>query len=261
MKLRLATFLAAFVQAGVLLAQPGPDHELWNALVREYVSPQALVDYAGWIQSGKPRLEQYVGIVGRKWPEDLAPEARKAALINAYNALTVSWILANYPVKSIWQTKRPFTQARHLVDGRHVSLDGIETSLREMGDPRIHAVLVCASRGCPPLRREAYIESRLDGQLDDATRTWLANPGQNEFLRNQNTARISKIFKWYGGDFEKNGGSVWSFLARYSDTGPSFPDHRTTIRYKSYHWGLNDASGLGRSYSQINFLWDAARNK
>lgn len=249
-----------FLPAGVE-ATPGLDHELWDAQVREYVSPQARVDYARWIRSEKPRLEQYIAIIGQKWAENLTPAARKAALINAYNALTVSWIMENYPVESIWRTKHPFTLARHVVDGRKVSLDDLETWLRDMGDPRIHAALVCASRSCPPLRREAYVESRLDEQLDDNTRRWLANSDLNEFLPRQKTAKISKVFDWYHGDFEKNGGGVWSFLAKYSPVGSGFPNQTTDIRYKSYHWGLNDISTLGQNYSQINFLWDAARNK
>jgi Protein of unknown function, DUF547 len=256
----LLLLAAALLQARFLFAG-GPSHDLWDALLHEYVSPQARVDYAGWIRSGKPQLEQYIALIGQKWADDLTPAAREAALINAYNALTVSWIIANYPVQSIWRTKRPFTNARHLLDGRSVSLDQIETSLREMGDPRIHAALVCASRGCPPLRREAYTELRVNEQLEDNARKWLANPELNEFFPRQNTAKVSKIFDWYRADFEKNSGSVWSFLARYSPAGPEFPNQRTVIRYKTYHWGLNDASGLGKDYSQISFLWDAARNK
>jgi hypothetical protein len=62
--------------------------------------------------------------------------ARKAALINAYNALTVRWILSNYPVRSIWSTEDPFRAQRHVLDGKPVSLDEIENRLRAMGDPR-----------------------------------------------------------------------------------------------------------------------------
>ena len=45
-----------------------------------------------------------------------------AALINAYNALTVRWILDNYPVKSIKNTKDPWGAKRHAVGGRLVAL-------------------------------------------------------------------------------------------------------------------------------------------
>jgi hypothetical protein len=259
---RKFSMLVAIAFSQVLLpAEQIPSHHLWDELVREYVSPQARVDYAGLIRSGKGKLKEYIATLGQKWPDDLTPDARKAALINAYNALTVSWIVENYPVESIWRTKRPFTEARHVVDGAKVSLDDVETSLRNTDDPRIHAVLVCAARGCPPLRREAFIEARLNEQLDDNTRKWLADPHLNEFRLDRNTATISKIFDWYRGDFEKNGGTIWSFLAKYSPTGPEFPNQQTAIRHKSYHWGLNDTSALGENYSRIKFLWDAFRNK
>lgn len=91
------------------------------------------------------------------------PKERKAALINAYNPFTVNWVVQNYPVKSIWRTSRPFGEVRHVLDGGKVSLDQIETELRNMGDPRIHGVLVCAALSCPPLRREAYVPEDLAG--------------------------------------------------------------------------------------------------
>ena len=103
-----------------------------------------------------------------------------------------------------------------------MSLDDIETTLRNMGDPRIHAAIVCASRGCPPLRREAYVESRLKTQLDDSTRSWLANPKRNQFFPERRIAEVNPIFKWYKGDFEKNGGSVRSFLAKYAPPQNAF---------------------------------------
>jgi hypothetical protein len=233
-------------------------HDDWDAILKQYVTADARVDYAGIGQTAKPKLDQYIATLAPKWAANQTPAARKAALINAYNALTVSWILTHYPVESIWRTKKPFTAKRHTVDGRLVSLDEIETELRNMGDPRVHAVLVCASRGCPPLRREAYTESPLESQIDDNTRVWLSRPIYHEYNPQQNRATISKIFDWYHGDFEKNGGSVWAFLARYNN---GFPNARTSLKYKSYHWGLNDTSAHGEKYSQVNFLWDAARNK
>ena len=246
-----------------LLAQgaANPDHSLWNSLVRAYVTPDALVDYVGLKRSARPELERYLATLAPKWPAEMTAAGRKAALINAYNALMIKWVLDNYPVESIWQTKHPFTQARHDVDGRKMSLDDIETTLRNMGDPRIHAAIVCASRGCPPLRREAYVESRLNTQLDDSTRLWLANPKRNQFFPERGVAEVNPIFKWYKGDFEKNGGDVSSFLARYAPPQNVFlkqPGAR--IRYKPYHWGLNDSSSLGASYSYVRFLADRARN-
>ena len=177
-----------------LLAQAatGPDHAIWDALVRAYVTPEAFVNYKDLKAKSRPELDHYLATVAAKWPASMTQSGRKAALINAYNALMVRWVLDNYPVESVWKTKHPFTEARHTVNGRKMSLDDVETTLRDMGDPRIHAAIVCASRGCPPLRREAYLESRIEAQLDDSTRSWLANPGEISFFRTAGSPRSTR---------------------------------------------------------------------
>jgi hypothetical protein len=249
----------------VLLATAGRGAELshsrWDALLKQYVSPEFRVDYRGLKQGGLPALDGYLAELAKPWPADMESAAIEASLINAYNALTVRWVLSNYPVKSIWSTDDPFRAVRHTLDGKKVSLDQIETRLREMHDPRIHAALVCAARSCPPLRREAYTASRLDAQLDDNTRRWLADAPLNEFFPERRTADVSEIFKWYAGDFESSGG-VRGFLARFAPPGgqafAGSPEWR--IDYKTYRWGLNDSSALGSDYSQLRFYWDWARN-
>jgi hypothetical protein len=114
-------------------------------------------------------------------------------------ASRIEWVV-NYPVQSIWSTPGPFTKARHTLWGKRVSLDELESWLREMSDPRVYAALVCAASNCPPLRREAYIAERLDEQLDDNVREWLADPSLNTFYPAQAKAEISPIFKWFGKD-------------------------------------------------------------
>lgn len=237
-------------------------HAAWDALAKKYVSSEALVDYKRWKQEGLRSLDTYLEQIAAHWPEGTSPNARKAALINAYNALTVRWILLNYPVDSVWQTPHPFTEARHTVDGEKVSLDTIEGKLRKMGDPRIHGALVCAARSCPPLRREAYVESRLDEQLTDNVRTWLANTKLNQFLPAENTARVSEIFKWYKGDFT-SAGSVEKFLSEHAPEGKGafLVQSGAKLDFIPYRWGLNDTSGLGETYGKPRFYWDYYRNK
>ena len=248
-------FSAALVRQ-LTVPVPTLDHSLWNALAQKYINAEAKVDYAAIQAEALPRLDAYLRLLGAKWPNGLPAADKKAALLNAYNALTVRWIITNYPVQSIWRTKHPFTEARHSIDGELVSLDRIESQLRDLSDPRIHAALVCAARGCPPLRREAYEARRLDEQLDDNVRSWLANPRLNEFFPERRTASVSMIFKWYAKDFIKTSGSVENFLSRFvpSETGDR-------LEYKTYDWGLNDRSNIGDGYSQAKFYWDALRNK
>lgn len=239
-----------------------PDQGIWDGILKKYVSAEARVDYGRLKQEGTANLDLYLEGVAAKWPESMSQNARRAAFINAYNALTVRWIVTHYPLVSIWRTKRPFTGVRHMVDGRKMSLDGVEKWLRDTGDPRVHAVLVCASIGCPPLRREAYVEQRLEAQMDDNARAWLANPNQNEFSAARRTASVSRIFYWYKGDFAKRGGSVNAFLAKYAPQYNEFVKQPNAIlRFKRYHWGLNDTAGIGDNYSQASYAIDAARSK
>lgn len=237
------------------------DHSQWDKLLKRYVTPESRVNYDGLRHHGLRELDSYLRQLAAPWPDGMSQNAAKAALIDAYNALTVRWVLSNYPTSSIWSTDHPFQAARHTIDGRKVSLDQIEDQLRLMHDPRIHSALVCAARSCPPLRREAYLADRIDEQLDDNVRRWLANPNLNEFIPEQRLLRISEIFHWYGADFNESGG-LRSFLATYAPLNdqPFLHDPKTAIKYKTYHWGLNDNSALGKDYSQLHFYWDWAKN-
>src|SRR5260370_38215622 len=107
----------------------------------------------------------------------------------------------------MWRADYGLREAGNRIDGHVVSLDGIETELRNLGDPRIHAALVCAARSCPPLRREANAADKLDAQLDANVTEWLAMRDRNELVPENNKASVRIIFKWYKGDFARNGGS------------------------------------------------------
>jgi hypothetical protein len=207
--------IAAITLVAAAPENPVRDQSSWDVLLKRYVNDRSLVDYRRWKETGRPPLEHYLQTLAAQWPWDLTPLEEKSALINAYNALTIYWVIRNYPVESIWRTAHPFSAVRHRIDGRPISLNQIETRLRAMGDPRIHAALVCAARSCPPLRREAYAAGGLDRQLDDNTQAWLADAALNEFVPEKHLAKVSMIFQWYAGDFQRGGGSVEAFLARY----------------------------------------------
>lgn len=241
---------------------PQVSHDTWDKLVKEYVREDHRVDYARWKSDGTATLDGYIASLARPFPAGITKAERNAALTNAYNALTVRWMLGHFPTKSIWKTKQPFTGKRHTVDGKTVSLDDIETGLRETMGERTHAVLVCAARSCPPLRREAFVANRLDTQLDDNTREWLANDKLNQFFPEKNRADVSSIFKWYKGDFEKNGATLEGFLAKYapSDRGAFLTSgKKPDIDFKGYDWGLNDTGDAGKGYR--GFYFDYLRNK
>ena len=235
----------------------GLDHSQWTAILGQYVTPQSRVDYARLKADGTGRLDSYLDQLAKPWPATLDENSRKAALINAYNALTMRWIVLNFPVKSIWRTKGPFRVARYQVNGVAESLDSIETRLRDMRDPRIHGALVCAARSCPPLRREAYTSASVDAQLDENFRVWLADTNKNQFLPGERLAKVSKIFDWYGADFAVLGG-LPTVLKKFAPPGAFAPTNR--LEYLKYNWGLNDSGSIGDSYSGFEFYIDYAKN-
>lgn len=251
----------ALASAQLLAAAPGngPDPLKWDAIVKKFVNASARVDYAGLRRHGLAELDAYLNELAAPWPDRFEGNARKSTLINAYNALTIRWIVANYPVESIHKTSNPFKEERHTVNGLKVSLDQVEGELRELKDPRVHSVLVCAARSCPPLRREAYVAGRLDAQLDDNTRAWLGNSQLNEFLPDQGMAAVSPIFKWYAEDFAATEG-LRSFLFRHvpRERGSFLLGPRAKIQFKDYDWGLNDDSAHGADYSHWNLYLDVA---
>jgi len=246
--------LLAFVRlSSAQQSLPRVDHGAWDTLLREFVNAQHRVDYARLKKEGSARLKDYITSLGQAGNQPLSPYEKKALLINAYNAFTVQWVLDNYPIRSIRNTSAPFTEARHRLGGTQVSLDHVESQLRAMGDPRIHAALVCGARSCPPLRREAYVAGRLQQQLDDNVCHWLADPSLNTFDSERAQAEISPIFEWYEKDFDSYPGGLQGFLRQYAppDVKAVLGKRKFRIYFKKYDWGLNDQSRLGADYSEL----------
>ena len=64
-----------------------------------------------------------------------------------------------------------FDGIKHTVMGEEVTLNQLEKGLLypQFPDPRLHFVLVCAAKGCPPLDNCAYQPEKLDDQLTKRT--------------------------------------------------------------------------------------------
>ena len=222
--------LLSFHWAGAQAA--GLDQSAWDGLLKEHVTSlrggQATqVDYAGFV-TDRNRLKQYLASVSAvtqaefdRWDKS----SQLAFLINAYNAYTVELILTAYPeVKSIKDLgsllRSPWKKSFIRLLGETRSLDEIEHGLiRTPGrydEPRIHFAVNCASIGCPALRTEAYVGEKLDAQLEDAARSFMADRTRNRL--EGKSLKVSSIFKWYRGDFEKGwhgASSLPAFFALY----------------------------------------------
>jgi Protein of unknown function, DUF547 len=264
---------AALGVGGVTHAQAGFDHQhaAWNALLKKHVLPlrggqASQVRYAGFA-ADRAALQGYLdtlSAVGDPAFKAYSKAQQQAFLINAYNAFTVELILTAYPklesIKDLGNVlQSPWKPKRIALLGSRVSLDDIEHEmLRQRGrfdEPRVHFAVNCASIGCPPLREEAFTADRLDAQLEEQTRRFLADRSRNRYNPDHNQKRgrleVSKIFDWYGDDFRRGFRGITSlrvFFARYADLLADAPADRERIRSASvdigfldYDWALNDA--------------------
>ncbi|PIR19733.1 MAG: hypothetical protein COV48_00340, partial [Elusimicrobia bacterium CG11_big_fil_rev_8_21_14_0_20_64_6] len=169
-------------------------------------------------------------------------EERLAFLINLYNAATLRLILDHYPIESIrrigpvWDPNKAWKLPVVKVFGRAVTLNTVEHEMIRpvFKDPRVHFALVCAAKGCPPLRSEAYDGARLNSQLDDQARTFLSQKAKNDASAAGETAYLSAIFKWYMEDFGGSKKSVLIFVKKWLPVEESW-----TVDWTEYDWSLN----------------------
>ncbi|MFZ2235428.1 MAG: DUF547 domain-containing protein [Dokdonella sp.] len=238
------------------------DHAQWNSLLAAHVSwtrdgTASVADYAGFAQD-RDALKAYLASaskVSSSTYDGWNKSDRQAFLINVYNAATVELILTRYPdLKSIKDLgslfRSPWQKDVINLLGEQRSLDDIEhTMLRgapDYSEPRIHFAVNCASIGCPALRPEAFVGSRLPAQLEDQTTRFLRDRTRNRYEADKGL-RVSKIFDWYSEDFDKHAGSVPKFLASYAEALGLYGDAKgklesgsLRISYSDYDWRLND---------------------
>lgn len=250
----LVTVLGVTATAAAATADTAP----YARVLDRFVTAEGLVRYAG-LQAAPEDLDAFVASLAAVEPASLAaaPEAARIAFwINAYNAITLQTISAHYPItgsgwsalrypsSSIRQIAGAWTSRSWRVAGRALSLDDIEhaTLRADYHEPRIHMALVCAALGCPPLRREPYLGSRLDEQLADQARRYLAGAAGLVAEPARHRIAISSIFKWFGDDFAAAGG-VRAFVARSAPQRlrELIAEPATKIRYLDYDWRLNEA--------------------
>lgn len=214
-------------------------HDLWNELLQKHVSDQGNVNYKSFKTDHKELLG-YIHMLNMAKSDErfqtISKERKLAYWINAYNALTIDLILRNYPTKSIKDIKNPWSQRLWKLGQKWYTLNDIEHRIiRKMDEPRIHFALVCAAVSCPRLYNKAFTAENLENDLSLLTRGFLSDPAKNNI--SANSIKLSKIFKWYGGDFKNNGSTLIDFLNEYSDVTIS-PNAKKS--YKDYNWALNE---------------------
>lgn len=261
--------LAAILALVAALPASAIDHsyKAWEDLLKRHVryvqnGNASRVDYAGLARDRgqlKAVLDDWQKVTRPEFEAWTKPQ-QQAFLMNAYNAFTIEKILRRYPdIKSIRDYGtvfgNPWKDKFFTLFGEPSYLDFIEhETLRKPGvydDPRVHVSVVCASIGCPMLRNEAFVADRLDAQMEDGMRRFLSDRTRNRYNPQTKKLEVSKIFDWYGKDFEKGHkgySSVRQALSRYADLLADNPEDRSIVReqkadvvFLDYDWGLNDA--------------------
>ena len=168
-------------------------------------------------------------------------DAYKAFWINAYNLAVIKGIINNYPLKSPLDKVGFFDKITYKIAGKKVTLNTIENKLlrAEFKDSRLHFVLVCGAKGCPPLIPNAYLPRTVDKQLQEQTE--LAINGKSFLKINSKKKRVegSEILKWYKEDFISNGQSEIDFLNSFRNE--KIPSN-FKLSYSPYNWKLNSQS-------------------
>lgn len=234
------------------------DHSTFSEALGTYVDDDGLVDYQGLKQSDA--LIPYLQALAVTDPSQLSEQEQIAFWINAYNALTLKFMLDNYPTESILRlspkgikglnflipkVNTPFKVESGYVGGEKQSVDNIEHGILRPNydEPRIHFAIVCAAMSCPPLRNEAYTGDRLDEQLNDQGRIFLHDRSKNAVPLNGTTIKISKIFDWFKSDFAEDDAGLQQYLAQYFDGDLKEKLEQggfSKIEHTDYDWTIND---------------------
>ena len=244
--LLILTFAASLLSAQA--AEFDHNHADFTKVLQGVVK-NGRVDYAMLKKDPNP-LGAYIeslGAVPASQFDTWSKDQRLAFLINLYNASTLKLVADHYPVKSIKDIGN-FLQKTWDIEvvpflGNKVSLDHIEHKrIRANFSPaRTHFALVCASIGCPTLRPEAFVASRLSAQLDEQGKAFLRTESKNRVDVKKGKLYLSPIFKWFEADFVKESGSIEKFVAPFFSASDEkiILSGDLKIEYTDYNWSLN----------------------
>lgn len=217
------------LSAHVVLGDDGVARVNYTQLKANTAAQNALASY----------LEQFADKnLSANTPENVAD------WINIYNAATIQHILSRYPARSIrdgYLFGGPWKKVSIVINGQPTSLHAIEHDIlrKTYDDPRIHYALNCASYGCPNLKPSLWHADTLSSDLDAAARAYINHPRGVTVTPSGLT--LSRIFKWYRGDFGGNNARVLAHLKYYADEPLlSALGSDPRIHKYAYDWSLND---------------------
>ena len=265
----LALMAGAWCLTPVAVVAQGPSERILDQILDQYVR-DGLVYYAS-LRRERRLLDRYV--------ESLAPrpsafatwsaERRLAYWINGYNALVLRTVIDHYPIRgtssnfpesSVMQVPGMFAGREHLIAGDHLTLQGIEDQIGDLGDPRVYLALGRGAVGSPRLRSEAFDASRFEIQLQAVVADFATTTRHIHVDPLGDRLVVNAVLGWQAARFASCCGGVddndetgrTSFeRAVVALIEPAlFPSERdylaeNTFRlsYRDFDWRLNDLTG------------------
>ena len=213
-----------------------PNQTIWASLLEKYVDVMGNINYSG-IKDDIAKLDAYLAKMAQNSPANNWTKNEKLAYyINLYNAATVKLIVDHYPVKSIKDIPNRWKKKWIKVGSETTSLNDIEHEvLRKMNEPRIHFAINCASYSCPKLLNVPFTPQSMERLLTKTAVDFVNDKTRNRF--GDGFAQLSRIFKWYKGDFTENG-KLLDYINQYLDNPIG---KNSKIEYLDYDWSLNEA--------------------
>jgi hypothetical protein len=246
----IAVAQPAMPVAGAVQQPPAekPAHAAWTCLLKKYVQAGTdgvnRIDYAAFKANTEDRaaLDKYIAGFADM---DLSgtDAATFAAWANLYNAVTVRYILEQFPTGSIrngFLFGGPWKKIKVDAGGQTVSLDEIEHGILRprFGNPLVHYAINCAAISCPNLQPKAWQGATLDADLAIAARAYINDP--RGVTMTPRGLRISSIYDWFEADFGGSNQAVIDHLLAYADAGLA-EEIRSNPRIRAYEydWSLN----------------------
>jgi hypothetical protein len=129
-----------------------------------------------------------------------------AFYINAYNSACIKAILDHYPVHTPNDVPGFFDKLKFKVAGEELTISGIEYDrlIANYKDMRAHFAVVCADRGCQPLKSSSWTGAKLDEDLEAAAKQFVSDKKYFLADKEKGEIQISKIFEWYAEKFTKD---------------------------------------------------------
>lgn len=234
-----------------------------------------------------PRYLLHVSQLASARPSaEMSDDVRKACFLNLYNALIIHAKLVYGHPTTIAKRGTFFNNAAYYVCGtRLTSVDLEHQVLRGKAkpesplhqfklsriDPRMHFVLNCGARSCPPIRPISTTDA--ESNIRDAASCFI---GKNViFDGSAHEIRLSRLWKWFRNDFTPGTARDQALLAWISSHAPDhiqakltalisrkntddFVDANTTkVKFARYDWADNGDWNAPPD-DGLMFLYDAS---